>query len=218
MATPLGRSVSWRNKETVSQCNGQSLEPIIFENLVIHFDQEKLIFEGSPVLHTRKYRKISMAKASEQKPALARRVAGRGSSQFLSASTEARNVSCKASQVPCEPKTSLPKQMWRPKQKAPCEASGEAPAQLRLSREDKDKMLIQFGSTAETISREAKLASLPSPNLGTVTHRVNLALTGEVTSAAPVTKGISEVLSRKAGTETLSSASHLYYKAKNKAW
>ena len=41
MATPLGNKVFFRNKETMSQCNGQNLEPVIVENLVIHFDQEK---------------------------------------------------------------------------------------------------------------------------------------------------------------------------------
>jgi len=100
MATPLGKSFLWRNKETVSQCNGQNLEPVIFKNLVIHFDKEKfeeLLSEGNPVLYTQKYRKISVAKASEQKPALAGRAAGRGSSQLLSASTEAKSASCKAS-------------------------------------------------------------------------------------------------------------------------
>ena len=68
MATPLGESVFWRNKETVPQCNGQNPESVMFENLVIHFDQEKfeeLLSEVSPVLHARKHRKISGAKASE---------------------------------------------------------------------------------------------------------------------------------------------------------
>ena len=111
--------------------------------------------------------------------------------------------------------------MWRPKKKAPCEASGEVPAQLRLSREDKRKMPIQFGSIAETISREANLVSLPSPNRRTVTHSVNFALTGEVTNgvanAALVPKGISRVLSRNTRAEVLSSAGHLHYKTENKA-
>ena len=118
MATPLGISVFWRNKETVSQCNDQSLEPVIFENLVVHFDQEKfeeLLSEGSPVLRTRKHRKISVAKVSEQKPAVAGQVTGRTSSQLLSASTAATGALNKANQVPCEPKSSLPKQMWRPR-------------------------------------------------------------------------------------------------------
>ena len=115
MATSLGKSVFWRNKETVSQCDGHHPEPVTFKNLVVHFDQGKfkeLLFEGSPVLHILKHRKVSMAKVSEQKPDGA-------SSQLLSASR-------KASQVPCEPKFPLSKQMWRPKQKAPCEASGAA--------------------------------------------------------------------------------------------
>ena len=82
-------------------------------------------------------------------------------------------------------------------------------------------MSIQFGSIAKTISHEAKLASLPSPNLGAMTTSINLALTGEITdgitNTTPVPKGTSKVLSRKAGTEAQSSASHLRYKAKNKA-
>ena len=40
MATPLGK-VFFCNKEMMSQCNGQSVEPITVKNLVIHFDQEK---------------------------------------------------------------------------------------------------------------------------------------------------------------------------------
>ena len=178
MATLLGKSIFWRNKETVSQCNNQSLEPVLFENLVIHFDQEKfkeLLSEGSPVLHTRKHRKISAAKASKQKPALAGRVAGRTSYQLLSTSTEATGALSKANQVPYEPKTSLPKLMWRLKQKAPGEVlPGEVPPQLRLSREDKGKAPIRFGSFTETNNREARLATLPSPNLGAVTPCANL--------------------------------------------
>jgi len=101
MATPLGNSVFWRNKETVSPCEGQNPEPVTFENLVVHFDHgkfEELLSEGSPVLHTRKHRKVLMAKVSEQKPALAGQVTKRASSQLLSASRE-------ASQVSCEPKS-----------------------------------------------------------------------------------------------------------------
>ena len=41
MATPLEKSVFWRNKETVLQYDGQNSEPVMFENLVIHFDKEK---------------------------------------------------------------------------------------------------------------------------------------------------------------------------------
>ena len=99
MATSLGIKVFWRKKQTVSQCEGQNPEPITFKNLVVHFDQEKfeeLLSEGSLVLHTRKHKKISVAKASEQKPALAGQVAGRASSQLLSASTEATDALSKA--------------------------------------------------------------------------------------------------------------------------
>ena len=73
MVTPLGNQVFWCNKETVSQCEGQNPEPVTFENLVIRFDQgkfEELLSEGSPVLHIRKHRKVSMVKVSEQKPVL----------------------------------------------------------------------------------------------------------------------------------------------------
>ena len=68
MATPLGKSIFWRSKETMPQCNDQNTEPFIVENLVIHFDQEKfeeLLSGGSPVLHARKHRKISVAKVLE---------------------------------------------------------------------------------------------------------------------------------------------------------
>jgi len=82
-------------------------------------------------------------------------------------------------------------------------------------------MPLQFGSIAETISREAKLVSLPLPNLRAVTHSVNFALTSEVTDGVAntvlVPKSTSKVLSRNTGTEVLSSASHLRYEAENKA-
>ena len=123
-------TVFWRNKETVSQCEGQNPEPVTFENLVVHFDQgkfKKLLSEGSLVLHIRKHRKVSMAKILEQKPEGA-------SSQLLSASRV-------ASQVHCEPKSPLPKQMWRPKKKALYEASGVATLQVRLSRKIKARCL-----------------------------------------------------------------------------
>jgi len=81
-------------------------------------------------------------------------------------------------------------------------------------------MPIQFGSITN-ISHEAKLVSLPSLNLGAVTPNANLALTSEVTdgvaNTAPVPKSTNRVLSRKAGTEALGSASYLRYKVKNKA-
>ena len=34
-------TVFWRNKEAGSQCKGQNLQPVTFENLVVHFDQGK---------------------------------------------------------------------------------------------------------------------------------------------------------------------------------
>ena len=34
-------TVLWRNKEAGPQCKGQNLEPVTFENLVVHFDQGK---------------------------------------------------------------------------------------------------------------------------------------------------------------------------------
>ena len=167
-----------------------------------------------------------MAKVSEQKPAVAGQVTGRASSQLLSASsTEATSALHKVNQVPCEPKSSLPKLMWRSRQKAPCEASGEVPPsedplQLRLSCEDKGKLSIWFGSFTEALSRKAKLVTLPSPNRGVVTPCANCTLTSEVTNGlanlAPVPPGRSEVLSHKTGTEALHSASHLRNKAANK--
>ena len=91
--------VFWCNKE------GQNLEPVTFENLIVHFDQDKseeLLSGGGPMLNTRKHRKVSVTKVSEKKPAIDRRVAKRISSQLLLASRE-------ASQVPCEHKSPLPK-------------------------------------------------------------------------------------------------------------
>ena len=64
-------TVLWRNKEAGPQCKGQNLQPVTFENLVVHFDQgkfEEFLSGGGPMLHARKHRKVSMAKASEQKP------------------------------------------------------------------------------------------------------------------------------------------------------
>ena len=144
----------------------------------------------------------------------------------LASSTEATSALRKANQVPYETKSSLPKPMWRPRQKAPCEASGEVPQgevspQLCLSREDKDKLPIQFGSFTEAISREAKLMTLPSPNLGAVTPCANLVLPSEVpdgmANSTPVSQYASEILSTKAGPAALSNAKHLRNKAVNKA-
>jgi len=102
MVTPLGISVFWRNKETMPQRNGQNTEPFIVQNLVIQFNQEKfeeLLSGGTLVLHARKHKKISVAKISEQKPALAGWVTGRALSPLLSASIEAKSVPHE--QVPC---------------------------------------------------------------------------------------------------------------------
>jgi len=117
MATLLGNKIFFRHKEMMSQCNGQSLKPVIVENLVIHFDQEKfeeLLSGDSPVLHAQKHRKVSVAKASvatEQKSALTVRATGQTSFQLLSVLTEAKSASREARQVPCEPKTLLSKQV-----------------------------------------------------------------------------------------------------------
>ena len=76
MATPLGNKVFFRNKEMMSQCNGQSAEPITVENLVIHFDRakfEELLYGGGPTLQAWKQRRVSVAKtplATYQKAAL----------------------------------------------------------------------------------------------------------------------------------------------------
>jgi len=108
--------------------------------------------------------------------------------------------------------------MWRPKQKAPCETSGAATPQTRLSREDKDKMSACF---AETISREVRTTTMPSPNSGEVTPRTNLILTskvaGRVISTTLVPQGRREVPIRQAGTKAPSSANHLRNKVANKA-
>ena len=74
---------------------------------------------------------------------------------------------------------------------------------------------------AETISREARRATMRSPNSGAVTPRANLALTSEATdslaSTAPVPRGTRGVPSRQAGTKAPSSANHLREKATIKA-
>ena len=88
------------------------------------------------------------------------------------------------------------------------------PFQLRLSREDKGKLPIQFCSIIEPINRKSRSVSLSSHNLGAGTPCANLVFTSEVTDG--VANAV-PVLSRKTGTEALSSASHLCYKAENKA-
>jgi len=82
-------------------------------------------------------------------------------------------------------------------------------------------MPIQFGSIANIISHEAKLVSLPSPNLEALAPSANLTPTSEVTdgvaNTVPVPKGTNKVLSREAGTEALYSAKYLRSKTKSKA-
>ena len=110
--------------------------------------------------------------------------------------------------------------VWRAKQKASRVALGEAPVQLRVSREDKGQMPSNLGSIAN-VSHEAKLISLSSPNLGALAPSVNLTPTSEVTdevaNIAPVPMGTNKVLSREAGTEALPSAKYLHSKATSKA-
>ena len=114
-----------------------------------------------------------MAKVSEKKSEAE-------SFQLLSAS-------CVASQVPCEPKSSFPKQMWRPKQKALYEASGVATPQVHLSHKEKGKMSAYF---VETISREVTTAIIPSPNYGAVTPRASLATDGAASTVPQCTREV----------------------------
>jgi len=125
-----------------------------------------------------------MAKVSEQKPEVE-------SSQLLTASRVASHVSC-------EPKSLLPKQIWRPKQKALYEALGVVTPQVLLSREDEGK--------------------ISSPNSGAVAHRANLILMSEVTDDMANTKlvpqGTRGVPRRQTGTKAPRSANHLRSRAK----
>ena len=104
-----------------------------------------------------------------------------------------------ASQVPCEPKSPLSKQMWRPKQKALDEASGVATPQVRLSREEKGKMPVCSNKLA---SREVTTATIPSPN-SRATTRASLVLM----SKATVPQRTRDVHSREAGTKAPQRAS-----------
>jgi len=130
------------------------------------------------MLRARKHRKVSMAKVLEQKLEVE-------SFQYLSASRV-------ASQIPCEPKSPFPKQMWRPKQKALYEASGGASSQVRPSRKEKRQDVCD-----ETISREVTTAIMSSPNLGAVTPRAILVLMSETT----IPQGKHDVHSREARTK-----------------
>ena len=88
-------AVLWRNKEARPQSKSTT-----FENLVVHFDQEnfeEVLSGGGLMLHARKHRRVSMAKAPE--------------AEFC----EHPSASRVASQIPCEPKSPLSKQIWRSK-------------------------------------------------------------------------------------------------------
>jgi len=108
--------------------------------------------------------------------------------------------------------------MWRAKQKAPCVASGEVPTQFHLSREDKGKMPIQFGTIAN-ISLKAKSVALTSPDLEVLAPGANLTPVSKGVDGfrALVPKGTNKILNHEAGTEALCSAKCLRSKAKSKA-
>ena len=131
-----------------------------------------------------------MAKISDQKS---------DSSQLLSASRV-------ASQVPCEPKSSFPKQMWRTNQKALYEALGITTPQVHFSREEKGKMPVCF---VETVSRKVTTTTIPSSNSEAVTPRASLVLMREATDgvASTVPQGTHEVRSCEAGTKAPQCAS-----------
>ena len=132
-------TVLWRNKEAGPQCKSKNLQSVT----VVHFDQgkfEELLSGGGPMLHARKHRKVSMIKVLERKP----------EPEFC----QHPSASCVASQVPCEPRSPLSKQTWRPKQKALNEASGVTTPQVRLSCEEKGKMPAYSNNAA---SREVTM-------------------------------------------------------------
>ena len=146
--------------------------------------------------------------------------------QFPSVLTEAKGISREAQQVPGEPKAAQTTRVWKAKQKAPREVE----AQLHFSREDKGKMLLNFGSIA---SREADLEPqghellLSSPNPRALVPSANFApMSGvkkaslcidSIANAALVPKGTNKVLSREAGTEALCSAKYLRSKARSRS-
>ena len=119
MATPLGIKVFFRNKEMMSQYNGQNVGPVTVENFIIHFDQEKfeeVLSGGGPALHARKHKRVFVAKtlvATEQKtaptetvsePIPTARAVGRTSLQVPSVSTKAMLTSCQRGGIPCKAK------------------------------------------------------------------------------------------------------------------
>ena len=79
--------------------------------------------------------------------------------------------------------------MWRPKHRAPYEASSVVTPQVHLSREEKGKMPAYF---VETVSREVMTTTMPSPNSGAVTPRANLVLMSEATDGVPSTIPLQE--------------------------
>ena len=108
--------------------------------------------------------------------------------------------------------------MWRPKQKTLYKASGVVTPQDRLSREDKGKRAAYF---AEAISREARTTTMPSPNSGAVTPRINIVLPSEVAddraNTMPAPQGTRGVPGRQARTRAPSGASLLCSKIAHKA-
>jgi len=165
--------------------------------------------------------------------------------QFPSVSTEAKltsrqhvGISCKAKQVPCESKAAQGKQIWRVKPGAsPREASCEANAQPRISREDKGKAPLSVDSVAyaastrgaqNPFSHKAKLAawcntrheaSLVSPNQKALVSSAKFAPLSEVKGvppsvdsfayAASTLRDASKVLRHKARTKVLYNASYV---------
>ena len=138
------------------------------------------------MFHARKHRKVSMAKASAQKPG----------SEFCRHPSASRV----ASQVPCGPMSPLSRQIWRPKQKALYRASGVAAPQVRLSCEKKGKMRA---CSNKVVSREVTAATVPSPSSRAGTPRASLVLMSEAT----VPQGTHHVHSREAGTKAPQRAS-----------
>ena len=156
-----------------------------------HFDQgnfEEVLSGGGLMLHARKHRKVSMAKVSKQKSE--------------AESCQHHPASRVANLVPCEPKSPLSKQMWRPKQKALYEASDVTTPQVRLSCEEKGKIPA---CSSETANREVTTATIPSPNSRTVTPRASLVLMSKATDTVP--QGMHDVHSGEVGTKAPQCAS-----------
>ena len=112
---------------------------------------------GGPMLRARKHRKVSMTKVSKQEP----------EAEFCQHPSASRV----ANQVPCEPKSPLPRRIWRPKQKSPTEASGVATPKPRLSRKEKGKRPVCSSNAAD---HEVTTAIIPSPNSRAATPCVSL--------------------------------------------